>query len=567
MARFIKQRPAGEPGAGAAGSATAKTTTTTRRRTLVATSVGLTAVLLAFGGGWAPATAGPMTMGHGSPGVPDLPLGPPGTTQTSQSQRLEPGVTLTKVTRGAVSAATRWVVELSIPAGSTSPDPDAPPRSVQDEATASALVEQLKVAGFDAVAQPVRQVGAIDVPDGVIGDRVRLAATYATQAEANTAVAALTAAGFTSRSWYAGWDGESQGAGRWNIDVLTIDPEKFRGRLGLTYGPDLEQRETPTALEAFTRSRATVNAGFFVLDPAAGAPGDPAGVGVYDGVLQSETIAGRPAVVIRDDGRGTRVVRPVWSGALVAGQHWMKLDGINRVPGLIRNCGGVGDTPTDLPLHDVTCTDADELVAFTSAFAATTPSGAGAEIVLSRDGRVIRIANVRGTSLKTGQRSVQATGALATRLLAAAKSHKVRLQLALVDQRGATLVRPRASVVNGGPQLVRDGQLYVTQRRDGMVHPDDPSFQYGWVLQRNPRTFIGVDRSGRTVIVTIDGRQVDALGTSILETAKVAKALGLTQAMNLDGGGSTAMAVGGALVGSPSDAAGERPVGDAIFVR
>ena len=108
---------------------------------------------------------------------------------------------------------------------------------------------------------------------------------------------------------------------------------------------------------------------------------------------------------------------------------------------------------------------------------------------------------------------------------------------------------------------------YVTQGRDGMVHPNDPSFQYGWVLQRNPRTLIGVDRRGRTVIVTIDGRQLDAVGTSILETAEVAKALGLTQAMNLDGGGSTAMAVGGVLVGSPSDAAGERPVGDAIFVR
>lgn len=44
------------------------------------------------------------------------------------------------------------------------------------------------------------------------------------------------------------------------------------------------------------------------------------------------------------------------------------------------------------------------------------------------------------------------------------------------------------------------------------------------------------------------------------------KSLGAVQAMNLDGGGSTAMTVAGALVNQPSDAAGERAVGDTIQV-
>ena len=47
----------------------------------------------------------------------------------------------------------------------------------------------------------------------------------------------------------------------------------------------------------------------------------------------------------------------------------------------------------------------------------------------------------------------------------------------------------------------------------------------------------------------------------------MARSLGKVDAVNLDGGGSTAMAVGGQLVSSPSDAAGERAVGDAIVVR
>jgi exopolysaccharide biosynthesis protein len=41
----------------------------------------------------------------------------------------------------------------------------------------------------------------------------------------------------------------------------------------------------------------------------------------------------------------------------------------------------------------------------------------------------------------------------------------------------------------------------------------------------------------------------------------------MVDAMNLDGGGSTAMVVRDELVSHPSDATGERPVGDAIVVR
>jgi exopolysaccharide biosynthesis protein len=42
--------------------------------------------------------------------------------------------------------------------------------------------------------------------------------------------------------------------------------------------------------------------------------------------------------------------------------------------------------------------------------------------------------------------------------------------------------------------------------------------------------------------------------------------LGAVEAMNLDGGGSSTMVVGGTPVNTPSDATGERPVGDAVVV-
>jgi exopolysaccharide biosynthesis protein len=44
------------------------------------------------------------------------------------------------------------------------------------------------------------------------------------------------------------------------------------------------------------------------------------------------------------------------------------------------------------------------------------------------------------------------------------------------------------------------------------------------------------------------------------------RALGAREALNLDGGGSTALVAGGRLRTTPSAATGERPVGDALVV-
>ncbi len=44
------------------------------------------------------------------------------------------------------------------------------------------------------------------------------------------------------------------------------------------------------------------------------------------------------------------------------------------------------------------------------------------------------------------------------------------------------------------------------------------------------------------------------------------RSLGVRDALNLDGGGSTTMVVRGTMVTRPSDATGERPIGDAVLV-
>ena len=501
------------------------------------------------------------------PGAAGLPLGPSGLPETRPTDVLQPGVTLTTIVRGSADPDNFWTVEVNIPAASTSPDPDAPPAALADEASANALARRLQAAGFSPRVERVTAPATADYTPGTLGWRVRVGHN-ATQAETDALLAQLVAAGFAGASRFTGWDGAPTDRGPWRLQVLTIDPGVFAGRLFASYGPDLEDRETTSALSRAVGATAAVNAGYFVLDPAAGAPGDPAGVGVYGGRLLSETINSRPALVLRDDARRTRVERLRWLGTLQARSGRLRLDGIDRVPGLIRNCGGLGDTPTTRPLHDFTCTDSGELVIFTPQFGQNTPTGPGLEAILDRHGRVVSLRSPRGGPLLPGYRSVQATGDRVSELQSLAR---VGVRITVTTQllgRGGRTVRPTAatSIVNGGPVLIRDGRLHVTPQADGFVRPTDPSFYYGFSAKRNPRTIAGVDARGRTILATADGRSTASLGLSITETGAVADALGMVDGMNLDGGGSTTMVTNGQVVNQPSDATGERPIGDALLV-
>lgn len=90
----------------------------------------------------------------------------------------------------------------------------------------------------------------------------------------------------------------------------------------------------------------------------------------------------------------------------------------------------------------------------------------------------------------------------------------------------------------------------------------------GFATERHPRTMIGADRAGRLWLVTVDGRRPDtSVGMSLTELQRLALALGLVDALNLDGGGSTTMVVGGRVINQPTDLIGPRAVPDAIVVK
>jgi exopolysaccharide biosynthesis protein len=121
--------------------------------------------------------------------------------------------------------------------------------------------------------------------------------------------------------------------------------------------------------------------------------------------------------------------------------------------------------------------------------------------------------------------------------------------------------------VNGGPRLLRGGATEITAYAEGFVHAGDPGFYYHFGEHRNPRTLAGVRWDGTIVLVVVDGRYPDiSVGLSFREEARLMRALGVRDAVNLDGGGSSTMTIGRTLVNHPSDLTGERPIGDALLV-
>ncbi|MFD5277648.1 phosphodiester glycosidase family protein [Pseudarthrobacter sp. NPDC058362] len=541
-----------------------------RRTAAAALALGLPAASLAV-------SAGPSTAAQQAPAADTavpvasraLDLGAADLPEQRAVSTLAPGLTLTSITRGAAAENLYWTAEVAIPSASL--DPDAPPSALSSEAQARAVAARLLAAGIPARVEHVQSPQLADA-GGDLGYRVR-AGQFAAKADGSPTVARIKDAGFASSVIYTGWDGDEGTSentrGPWKLKVLTIDPKIFRGELTSSFGPNLQDRETTSQLSSAAGALAAVNGGYFVLDPGAGAPGDPAGTAVRDGKVLSEPVGDRPSLVIGNRNESS-IQRLQWDGSVAAAGKAAKLalDGINRVPGLIRNCGGADDTPTSLPLHDVTCTDTDEITTFTPEFGPATPSGPGVEVVLDAKGTVTAVNNVRGTAVPAGGRTIQAIGADAPRLAGlAGTGSRLTVETGLVGSDGKPLEQGASDVVNGGPMLVENGTARVTAARDGMVRAGDSnSFYYGWVHKRNPRTIAGIDAQGRTLLVTADGRQTASLGLSIKEAADVARSLGMVDAINLDGGGSTTMVSGGKVVNSTSDAAGERPVGDALLL-
>jgi hypothetical protein len=115
---------------------------------------------------------------------------------------------------------------------------------------------------------------------------------------------------------------------------------------------------------------------------------------------------------------------------------------------------------------------------------------------------------------------------------------------------------PVWSAVGGNPMLVSHG------------HETDDTALAPFAPTPEPRTAVGIDANASTMWwVVVDGRKPGySAGATLRQLADFMKALGASEAINLDGGGSSTLWLDGKVVNQPSDWRGPRGVANALLL-
>ena len=112
--------------------------------------------------------------------------------------------------------------------------------------------------------------------------------------------------------------------------------------------------------------------------------------------------------------------------------------------------------------------------------------------------------------------------------------------------------------IHAGPVLMHNGEIRITTNEEVFFGSSIPKI--------HPRTAAGYRKNGELVLLVIDGRQVNSRGVDLMELAIIMKDLDCIEAINLDGGGSSAMVVDGKLINRPSGTSSQREVMSAIAI-
>jgi hypothetical protein len=333
-------------------------------------------------------------------------------------------------------------------------------------------------------------------------------------------------------------------AGPWAVHVVEAAPRVCGIELRTVKAGDrLEGRETTREMARRVEraegrpALAALNADFFRFDP----PGVPVGAQVAAG----EIVAGpadRPVLGVTD--RGAPFVATVRLG----GKLWLS-------PGLSALLGRVNAPPAG-----------DTLALYNRFAGPATPADSGAtELVVRRldppraVGDTVRGVLVAVDTLPQGAVIPEDGVVFAGRGRAA---DFLRFLAPVGDTLRWTLgfdpaPGPVREMLGGHPVLVRGGRPV----------PDPPGMRPEFARARHPRSAVGWRADGTLLLVAVDGRRPDhSVGMSLDELRSLFLELGAVEALNLDGGGSTALVVRGATVSRPSDREGERPVANALLL-
>ena len=336
-----------------------------------------------------------------------------------------------------------------------------------------------------------------------------------------------------------GYKSEKEGTGPWFINMLRID--LTRARLQMVHALDeAVGLETVSSMAARYGALAAVNSGYFRTTGTY--RGDSVGTEVLNGKLLSEPNNVRAAAgLIERDGKQELIFGHLkFDGQVVAGaRSTHTISGLNR------------------PRAD------NELIVFTPEFHRTTLTEPNGLELIVRRGRIVERRDLKGSSVIPADGYViSASGSARDWAVAHLRSGarvELKLNLIPIETEMAPQWKQAASIIGGGPQLIRNGRIEITNAAEKIR----PSF----VSDGHPRTAIAKLKSGLILLITVDGRQPgESIGMSLNMLADLLIEFGAVEAINLDGGGSTTMVIRNKLVNKPSDATGERPVSDAILI-
>ncbi len=191
--------------------------------------------------------------------------------------------------------------------------------------------------------------------------------------------------------------------------------------------------------------------------------------------------------------------------------------------------------------------DPDAVVMYTPRFGEKTATdSSGVELVISgvllpltvTGSYVATVDEVRpgvgNSGIPAGKLVLSATGTGATAVGALKAGDQLGLSMSITAGWAGV-----ANSIGGGPIVVHEGA------------PGGP-YTERWADFPNPRTAVGLTADGGVIVVVVDGRSESSGGMILGDLAELLISLGAVEAINLDGGGSSTMAV---------DPAGPAPLG------
>lgn len=206
-------------------------------------------------------------------------------------------------------------------------------------------------------------------------------------------------------------------------------------------------------------------------------------------------------------------------------------------------------------IHRVNTHRDDALVVlFTRRFGPSTQTApGGVEVVLSlpdllrpHDVQVLDVLQVRrgagDTPLRAGQAVLSVSRAGARWVKELRVGQRLRLETTIVRRVDAPC-GGALQAAGGWEDIVEAmGGNHFTARNGRVAAPSRSAYPAG--SERHPRTNVGVTPDGRVLMVTVDGRQPGySIGVTLAEMGALMVSLGAQAAFNLDGGGSTMMAM------------------------